>query len=744
MPRENRLAGEISPYLLMHKNNPVDWYPWGEEALTKAREEDKPIFLSVGYSTCYWCHVMERESFEDAGTAKLMNDHFVNIKVDREERPELDEIYMAATQLFTESGGWPNSVFLTPQLTPFFAGTYFPPHDQGRRPSFKTVLLSMHHAWQERRDDVEKQAEEMAVAMRQMLEDRGAPTDSVAPGSVLKKAKESLVRRFDERYGGFGSAPKFPTPSNLWALMELARDTGDEQAAQMVEQTLDAMAEGGIYDQLAGGFHRYATDRQWKVPHFEKMLYDNGLLMETYALEYARTGSPERERILRETAEFLAREMTSEEGGFFSAIDAEIHGREGEHHVWTLEQLTEALGEEDAGFLAPIFGFAGPPFFDREYFVLHLPESYAAQAERRHQSVDQLLEQVRPLKERLWQARLQRDMPLVDDKILTDWNGLTIAGLAVAGMYLEEPTMIEQARRAAEFILTRARDEQGELLHSVRGDSARFSAYLSDYAALVRGLLALHEATQDARWLQHAERLTQEQIDKLEDTEQGGFFAAAEQPDVLFRAKEIFDGAQPAANGLAALNLLELAERGDRERWLPVAERTLRAFSQVLNQRADGARSLALAAYRYHRLVDSPSEDQAVAETVLGLVERASRAVVQPRLAVEDADAEGWRSFELRLKIREEWHLYGPESERADGAGSGLQPTRLSSKGELRNVVMPAPETVVIGDGEVEIYRGEVVIHGELKGEPTVKVSFQPCDDHRCLQATEVEVTADR
>ena len=739
MARENRLAGEISPYLLMHRHNPVDWYPWGEEALARARQEDKPIFLSVGYSTCYWCHVMERESFADAGTAKLMNDNFVNIKVDREERPELDEIYMAATQLFTDSGGWPNSVFLTPELTPFFAGTYFPPHDKARRPSFKTVLLSMQNAWQERREDVEQQAAEMAEAMRQMLEERGAPAETVAPASVLPKAKESLIRRFDEQYGGFGSAPKFPTPSNLWALLELAREGGDAQAGEMVDLTLDAMAEGGIYDQLAGGFHRYATDRQWKVPHFEKMLYDNGLLLETYALDYARTGNPERERILRETANFLAREMTSDGGAFFSAIDAEIHGREGEHHVWTLEQLTEVLGEEDAGFLAPILGFAGPPFFDRDYFVLHLPESYSSQAERRRLPVSQLVEQVRPLKERLWQARLQRDMPLVDDKILTDWNGLTIAGLAVAGMYLEEPSMLEQAQKAADFILAQARDENGGLLHSVRGESARFPAYLADYAAFVRGLLALHEATQDPRWLEHAERLTEEQIDKLEDTKQGGFFAAVEQPDVLFRAKEVFDSAQPAANALAALNLLELAERGDRDRWLPVAERTLRAFSQVLGTRADGARTLALAAYRYHRLASGPSEEEAVAQTVFGLVERASRAIVQPRLEVGDGDSSGWRKFELFLEIRQGWHLYGPASE-DDGENPGLQPTRLSSASEMRKVAMPAAEKVMIGDGEVEIYQGQIVIRGELKGQPVVSLSFQPCDDRRCLQATEIEI----
>ncbi|MEO1368272.1 MAG: thioredoxin domain-containing protein, partial [Acidobacteriota bacterium] len=445
--KTNRLALETSPYLLLHQNNPVDWYPWGPEALERARDEDKPIFLSVGYATCYWCHVMERESFADAGTAQVMNEHFINIKVDREERPDLDEIYMAATQIFNQRGGWPNSVFLTPELTPFFAGTYFPPFDDQGRPSFRTVLRSMQHAWRERRGDVEEQAAELERAMRDMLEERGRPTPEVPGAAVVATSMAGLGERFDAEHGGFGGAPKFPMPPNLHLLLDLAED-GDAEAGAMLTLTLDRMARGGIYDQLAGGFHRYATDREWKVPHFEKMLYDNGQLLELYARDYGRTGDAERERIVRETAHFLARELTGEHGGLLSAIDAEVGGREGAFHAWTLEQIVDAVGEEDASFLAPILGFDGAPFFDGEY-VLHLPEGLATQAEQRRLDADELRAQVKVLEGRLLEARERRPKPLVDDKVLTDWNGLTIAGLATAAALLSDGDLLAQADRAA-------------------------------------------------------------------------------------------------------------------------------------------------------------------------------------------------------------------------------------------------------------------------------------------------------
>ncbi|HET9211922.1 MAG TPA: thioredoxin domain-containing protein, partial [Thermoanaerobaculia bacterium] len=351
----NRLSGESSPYLLLHQHNPVDWYPWGPEALEKARREDKPIFLSVGYSTCYWCHVMERESFSNPEVAERMNRDFVNVKLDREERPDLDEIYMAATQILTQQGGWPNSVFLTPDLKPFFAGTYFPPEDRYGRPSFSALLAGLSEAWRERRSDVEAQSEEMAEAMRRFLEERAHPADAPPGPEVSVRAFDTLIRRFDREWGGFGTAPKFPTPSNLFLCLEMLDER--PEAAEMLTATLDQMARGGIYDQLGGGFHRYATDQEWKIPHFEKMLYDNGLLLEIFARHHALTGDRQSARIVRETAAWIAREMTSPEGAFYSAIDAETHGHEGAYYVWTREEIAAALGEEDATFLAPLLGF---------------------------------------------------------------------------------------------------------------------------------------------------------------------------------------------------------------------------------------------------------------------------------------------------------------------------------------------------------------------------------------------------
>ncbi|MEM9595925.1 MAG: thioredoxin domain-containing protein [Acidobacteriota bacterium] len=740
--RSNRLAGEISPYLRLHQHNPVDWYPWGDEALSRAKDEDKPIFLSVGYATCYWCHVMERESFSDAGTAALMNRHFVNVKVDREERPDLDEIYMAATQIFTQQGGWPNSVFLTPDLEPFFAGTYFPPSDGRGRPSFKTVLLSMQNAWETRRGEVEEQGREMASAMRRMLEERGKPLDHVAPADITKASVRSLVDRYDASHGGFGAAPKFPSPANLFLLLELAGD--DSKSAEMLDRTLDGMARGGLNDQLAGGFHRYSTDAAWKVPHFEKMLYDNGLLMDVYARRYGQTGDAEHARVLIETARFLSREMTGPDGELWSAIDAEVAGREGAYHVWTQVALADALGPEDAGFLAPLYGYDGPPVFDREYYVLHRPLSWGEQAERRRMPVSALLDQVEPLKARLLEVREQRPRPLVDDKVLTDWNGMAIAGLATAGAMLERPGMVDQARRAAEFVISSLRSADGTLLHSWCAGEARFEAFLPDYVFLVRGLLALHDATEEDRWLEEAADLTEQQVARLGDAADGGFFIAAESEDLLFRSKEIFDGALPATNAVAALNLLELARRGDRDRWLPEVEKTLKAFTLFTEKQPEGARMMATAVAEYHRLVAAPSDEEATRATVVNLVEQAARRLAKPVLEVGDEGADGFRPFRLEVTLKKRWHVYAHEP-----GLEGLTPTSVSAPGaELRDVTYPAGEDYPPksrgADGlSARVYRDVFEIRGALKGSAELNLRYQPCDDARCLPATSVAVTTD-
>ena len=744
----NRLAGESSPYLLLHQHNPVDWYPWGEEAIERARREEKPIFLSVGYSTCYWCHVMERESFSSPETAELMNREFVSIKLDREERPDLDEIYMTATQIFSGQGGWPNSVFLTPDLKPFFAGTYFPPEDRYGRPGFRRVLEDLAAAWRTRRQEVEEQAEEMARAMRRYLEERAQPSPEPPSGAVALRALDSLARRFDREWAGFGGAPKFPTPSNLYLLLELAGER--PEAGEMLAATLDQMARGGIYDQLGGGFHRYATDREWKIPHFEKMLYDNGSLLELYAREHARTGDPQAARVVRQTAAWIAREMTSPEGAFWSAIDAETHGHEGAFYVWTREELLGSLGEEDFAFLAPLLGFGGPPFFEESRYVLHLPERLDEVARRRRMELEELERELGAGPEKLLAARGRRERPLTDDKVLADWNGMVIAGLAVAGKLLHEPTFVERAVRAADFILGTMRPADGPLLHAWRQGQGRIPAYLSDYAFFVRGLLALHEATGEERWLRAAEDLTGEQVRRLRDPH-GGFFVAGASPDVLFRSKEVFDGATPSGNAIAVLNLIDLAERTGNLGWRAEARMALCAFGSVVDSHPDAVRMLVVALRRYHETgAETPEEAEAEYGEARAARERGAEAagvskleheaekLVTARLTLEGEGTGGWRPFRLTLEIAPGWHLQAnPATEKY------LVATEVKAGGcELRNVRYPEGERFPsrYSQQPIAVYSGRVEIAGEVSGPARMSLTYQPCDETRCLPPVTREV----
>ncbi|MES1243803.1 MAG: thioredoxin domain-containing protein [Acidobacteriota bacterium] len=747
----NRLAGESSPYLLLHQHNPVDWHPWGPEALETARREGKPIFLSVGYSTCYWCHVMERESFSDPEVAERMNRDFVNIKVDREERPDVDELYMVATQILSGQGGWPNSVFLTPDLRPYYAGTYFPPTERHGRPSFRTVLDGLADAWRNRRDEVEMQAEEMEKAMRHHLQDRAEPAAAPPGPEVAVRSLDALVRRFDRQWGGFGNAPKFPTPSNLFLCLDLAAER--PEAGELLSATLDQMARGGIYDQLGGGFHRYATDREWKVPHFEKMLYDNGFLLELYAREHERTGDPQAARIARGTVDWLMREMASPEGAFWSAVDAETHGHEGAYYVWTRDELFEILGREDAAFLAPILGFDAAPFFEGDRYVLHLPERIERAAERRKMDPAELQREVGALEAKLLEARSQRDRPLTDDKILADWNGTVIGGLAAAGKALGDPALIERAAAAARFVVETMRSPDGVLLHAWRGGRGKIAAYLEDYAFLVRGLLILHKAGGDDGWLRAAAELTEEQIRRLRDVQggqggQGGFFGAAESPDLLFRSKDVFDGAMPAANAVAILNLLELAERTGEGRWMDEARAALRAFAPMVQTYPDGARMMSVAARCYHRAAVEAVDSHAAWErgaqaSGVDKLTHAAEGLVGVRLEETGDAGDGWRRFRMELEIRPGWHIQAnPASEEY------LVPTEVVAEGgaEVRGLSYPQGETMAagfVGGRPLAVYAGRVEVIGEVKrgevkrGGGRLVVRFQPCDDSRCLPPVE-------
>ena len=725
----NRLAHESSPYLLLHAHNPVDWYPWGPEALARAREEQKPIFLSVGYSTCYWCHVMERESFSDPKIAALMNAKFVNVKLDREERPELDEIYMTATQILAGQGGWPNSVFLTPDLLPFYAGTYFPPEDRQGRPGFRAVLAQLAEAWETRRADVLEQGTELETAMRRYLEQRNAPASAPpAPVGALRAA-ESQARRFDAAWGGFGGAPKFPSPSNLHLLAEVAGDMPD--AGRMLALTLDQMARGGIYDQIGGGFHRYATDREWKIPHFEKMLYDNGLLLEIYAREHARTGSAQAARVVRETAVFLEREMTSPEGAFWSAIDAETDGHEGAFYVWTRAELEAALGREDTPFLAPLYGFDRPPFFEGSHYVLHQPLSFEEVAERRRMPISELLGEILPAREKLFAARSERKRPATDDKILADWNGTAITGLAVAGELLAEPSLVDRAARAAEFVLGNMRPG-GTLHHSWRNGVAKVPAFLSDYAYFVRGLLALHSATGEARWLDRARELTAEQIDRLGDPA-GGFYTSAESADVLFRSKDVFDGALPAANAIAIDNLLGLFDETEERPYLDAARSALASVASLVSQHPEGVKSTAIAARRYWRLSAEVPGNEPAGPSFEDLAVQAER-LVQPQFELSEPRVDGWRKFALILSIEPGWHLNAHPA-----SAEFLVPTLIEAEGaRLQEVVYPPGREaqMAYGEGPISIYEGTVEITGELLQEAEaarLMLTYQACDESRCL-----------
>ena len=738
----NRLATASSPYLRLHAHNPVDWYPWGEEALARARHEDKPIFLSIGYSTCYWCHVMERESFSDPGIAEAMNRSFVNVKLDREERPDLDEVYMTATQLMTGQGGWPNSLFLTPALDPFFAGTYFPPEDKWGRPGFRSILEGIGDAWQGRRLDVEAQARELGDAVRHHLGGRFAPAAGPPSPEVFAAALRTLEGRFDPTWGGFGEAPKFPTPSNLMLLLEVAAE--NPSARRMLDATVDRMARGGIYDQLAGGFHRYATDREWKVPHFEKMLYDNGSLLEVWARAWKLSGDPELARVARGTVAFLDRELSAPEGGFWSAIDAETGGQEGAFHVWTAAELEAELGPEDAAFLAPLYGFDRPPFFEGVHYVLHLPRPLAEQAERRRVPYDELLATMAPLRAKLLAARERRPHPATDDKVLADWNGLAIAGLAVAGRLLGEPAWVARAARAARFVLTVMRPAGGTLLHAWRAGQGEVPAFLADYAYVVHGLLELHAASDgDAarEWLAAAVDLTDEQRQRLAHPD-GGFYAAGESADLLCRSRDLFDGASPSANGVALLNLLRLADVTGDDGFRAEAERALRGFAPLAAAQPAAARTVAIAARRFHASGGATgSAAPGAAATGYGGLAAEAAGLVGAELEVGPTGPDGWRPFRLRLRTADGWHV------NTDTAPEGLVATTIAGSGcEVRALVHPAPSRTLAGFGAepVPVWEGEVEIAGELRpgtsGRAALRVVAQPCDEGRCLPPVTFDV----
>jgi uncharacterized protein len=589
--KTNRLAGETSPYLLQHAANPVDWYPWGPEALARSKAEDRPIFLSIGYSACHWCHVMERESFENPEIAALMNDRFVNIKVDREERPDLDQIYMSAVQAMTGQGGWPMSVFLTPELKPFFGGTYFPPTDSRGMAGFPRVLLSVHRAWEERRDEIRESATEMTEQLRRFgTLPKGSGTLEVG---LLDRAARAVTNSFDPVHGGFGRAPKFPHPMDLRMLLRHHARTGDQQARHAVRHTLEKMARGGIYDHLGGGFARYSTDDRWLVPHFEKMLYDNALLASAYLEAYQVTHDTELGRVARETMDYVMGRMTDPEGAFYSTEDADSEGVEGKYYVWTLEQVKWILGAERAKTFAYVYDVTESGNWEG-HNILNLPRTVEQASKLLGRDEAELRAELDASRAGLLTVRDGRIPPAKDTKVLVSWNGLMIAALAEGGRILKEGRYLDAAGRAAGFILDRMRRDDGRLLHTFKDGRARLDAYLDDYANLIDGLTRLYEATGAPRWIESALELTRIMIEEFADPERGGFFfTGRHHEELIARQKDFYDNATPSGNAMAATALVRLGALTGRDDLTRSGRSALESVQVLLeSQPAAGGQSL--------------------------------------------------------------------------------------------------------------------------------------------------------
>jgi len=578
----NRLAKATSPYLRQHADDPVDWYPWGEEAFRKAREEDKPILLSIGYAACHWCHVMQHESFQDPETARLMNTLFVNVKVDREERPDVDAIYMQAVQQLTGRGGWPLTVFLTPEGVPFYGGTYFPATPRYGMPAFRQVLVAVAEAYRHRRQEIEVNARQLIPRLQGSIPPSPA-RDGLTP-RLLEDAYLRITREYDPVHGGFSKAPKFPPAMTLEFLMRIYHRFEWEPARQMVERTLQKMARGGIYDQIGGGFHRYSVDAYWLVPHFEKMLYDNALLSRAYLHAYQLTGFPLYRRIAEETLDYVRREMTAPHGGFYTSQDADSEGEEGRFYLWTPEEVRAVLGEEQGELLCRYYGITEAGNFEGRN-VLHVPTDPDVLAEQVGLSLEALEAQVAEGRARLYEARAKRVWPARDEKVLVNGNGLMITAMAEAALVLGREDDLRAAQAAAGFILERMRRADGRLFHVYAGGEASVPGYLDDYAHLIAGLLALHQADGDLRWLREAGALAEVMLDRFWDDGLGGFYdTEPEHEPLLVRPRTLTDSATPAGNSMAVDGLLRLAVYFDRPDYRERAERVLTDLSRPMKR----------------------------------------------------------------------------------------------------------------------------------------------------------------
>lgn len=754
----NHLVNQTSPYLLQHAHNPVDWYPWGEQAFKKAKREDKPIFLSVGYSTCYWCHVMEKESFEDEQVAKILNEHYVAIKVDREERPDVDKQYMLATQLMTRRGGWPNSVWLTPEGKPWMAGTYLP------KPQFIAALKRLAEIWDQQRKQVDQQADQMAQAIARISAGGVQADGQPLSMELVDQVATQLAQRYDQRHGGFGPVPKFPPHGTLAVLIQHHRQTRNDAMPKPITHTLDAMWLGGMHDHVGGGFHRYSTDQHWLLPHFEKMLYDNAQLMRHYVDGYKLAGHERYRRAVADIFRWVEREMTSPRGAFYSAIDSGEVGKEGETYVWHIDELREVLGEADAKLFAELYNFDKAGNFTEEATgerpgtnIPHLQKPIRAIAQQRAEDPEAFATRIDQMRDKLLARRQTWVQPHKDDKVLTSWNGLMIGALAYAGRQLDEPRYTQAAARAADFILDTLVRDDGTLLRTYRAGQAKQPGYLDDYAYFARGLLELHRATGDRRWLKHADRLGAVMVRDFQDKSAGGFFFTTKNHDgLLARSKHLSGGGNiPNANGVATQALLALADATDNPTYREAVKKTLQSMTGRMAQQPFGSEALLVAASQFltdpprpQNATDAAAQDEPPAPVagkesdpdVSKRVEPITIDVHASRLSVEPGE-----SIELAvaLTIDDGWHLYGlnPDIEFLMPAAVSVEAGDALTIGQVKR---PEPHRMVdpILKKQLNTYsdriwfRIPVTVKPDASAESvslTVKVKTQACDDSRCL-----------
>jgi len=723
----NRLILESSPYLIQHAHNPVDWFPWGEEAFAKAKAENKPVFLSIGYSTCHWCHVMERESFDNEQIAGFLNEHFINIKVDREQLPDIDAYYMTSVMLINGQGGWPMSNFLLADGRPFFGGTYFPPYQ------FQDILAKISHVWQTRRQELISSAEKITTVIENINSSK--KTAKKIDQQVIQNAVAGMMAGYDNLQGGFSPAPKFPNEPYLFLLLEqIEQGRTNAKVNKAVIHSLNAMMQGGIYDQVGGGFHRYATDNSWLIPHFEKMLYNQAHLVRIYLQAYQITGNPLYKRVVQQTLDYLLREMKSPQGGFYSATDADSEGEEGLFFVWKKQQILDALPDDLAQLAIDVFGITENGNFEGRN-ILFLPVALDEYAIKHDFQLEKLLEKIDKIRETLWLVRKQRIPPMLDDKIITAWNGMAIAAFALAGYQLDDATYLDEAKKAAQFIWQHNRQQSGELFRVNLNGSASVNAVQEDYAYLAEGFLRLYDATDDNGWLQKAKQITDQMLESFWDKQQGGFFMAKQSkiaPHIQY-LKEINDGAMPSGNSVAAKVLVELNKRLGAIEYQDKAWASVAAFSDQVKTHPG--------AYAFFLL----GVDQLLTGET-GNIQYAANGAVSIKAKVYASDNKS--KLIIDLLIKPGWHINAHQPLQKD-----LIATEVKLDGEiwkLESVIFPEPEKkkLAFQKTELALYEKQIQMQATVvkKVDAALKipvlVTIQACNEQHCLAPETIKMSA--